>query len=231
MTGNGRNPMPELTVMMVPAPRPIRCGVKASMTRMVPRRLVSIVFCAALKCAGSRRSSGIPIPDVVTIVSRPGGLRRIVSRARSMLAASVTSMGTVANPSAASLPSRSARRPPTMTSLPGGWQEWAGPRAADDDVAAGRGEAASELEADPRGSAGDEDGAVGDVHCLLLLRAPDSDELAGAVDDGSGYRPGASMRGCARVIRRHLQCWLVLRPQAVPPSSGVPSGPPQPRRP
>jgi len=28
---------------------------------------------------------------------------------------------------------------------------------------------------------------------LLLLRAPDSDEPAGAVDDGPGYRPGASM--------------------------------------
>lgn len=30
--------MPEETVMMVPLPRAIRCGVNASMTRMVPRR-------------------------------------------------------------------------------------------------------------------------------------------------------------------------------------------------
>jgi len=29
---------------------------------------------------------------------------------------------------------------------------------------------------------------------LLLLRAPDSDELAGAVDDGLGYRPGLRVR-------------------------------------
>jgi hypothetical protein len=31
MTGNGRNPMPELTVMMAPLPRAIRCGMNASM--------------------------------------------------------------------------------------------------------------------------------------------------------------------------------------------------------
>ena len=164
--------MPELTVMMAPSPRAIRCGMNASMTRMVPRRLVSIVSCAALKCAGSRRSSGIPTPDIVTIVSRPGWLRRIVSRARSMLPGVGHVDGNGGEP------------------FGGEFVEQVGSPAADDDVAAGRGEAAGELEADSRGSAGDEDGAVGDVHCLLLLRAPDSDELAGAVDDGLGYRPG-----------------------------------------
>jgi len=110
--------MPELTVMMVPAPRPIRWGVNASMTRMVPSRLVPIVCSAALKCAGSRRSSGSPIPDIVMIVSRAGWLARIVSRARSMLAWSVTSITAVASPSSAILPSRSVRRPPAMTVLP-----------------------------------------------------------------------------------------------------------------
>src|SRR6202044_2315557 len=76
----------------------------------------------------------------------------------------------------------------------GEFVEQLGSSAADDDVAAGRGEAAGELEADSRGSAGDEDGAVGDVHCVLLLRAPNSDELVGAVDDGLGYRPGLHAR-------------------------------------
>ena len=47
-----KNPMPELTVMMVAAPRVSRCGVKASMTRMVPSRLVTTVVSATVACAG-----------------------------------------------------------------------------------------------------------------------------------------------------------------------------------
>lgn len=110
--------MPELTVMMVPAPRAIRCGVNASMTRMVPRRLVSIVFSAVLKCAGSRRSSGIMTPDMVTTVSRPGvpaisgrGPDRCCRRRSRRWKRRV-------NPLAASSLSRSVRRLATMTVLP-----------------------------------------------------------------------------------------------------------------
>ena len=199
--------MPELTVMMVPAPRPIRCGVNASMTRMVPRRLVSIVSCAALKCAGSRRSSGIPTPDIVTIVSRPGWLRRIVSRARPVLAASVTSMGTVANPSAASLSSRSARRPPTMTSLPAAAKRRASSRPIP--------------EVAP---------AMKTVRLVMSIAC----SCSGRQTATSWWARSMMVRVTGRglhvrlrtVIRRHLQRWLVLRPQAVPPSSGVPSGPP-----
>ena len=164
--------MPELTVMMVPAPRPIRCGVNASMTRMVPRRLVSIVSCAALKCAGSRRSSGIPTPE------------HRHDRVEVRVAAEDRVAGTVDAGGVGHVDGHGGEP------VSGELVEQVGSPAADDDVAADRGEPASELEADPRGGAGDEDGAVGDVHCLLLLRAPDSDELADAVDDGPGYRPG-----------------------------------------
>jgi hypothetical protein len=46
--------------------------------------------------------------------------------------------------------------------------EQAGSPAACDDGAAGRGEAAGQLQADSRGGAGDEDGAVGDVHIFSV---------------------------------------------------------------
>ena len=172
--------MPEVTVMMVPAPRSIRCGVNASMTRMVPRRLVSIVCLRGAEVRGIAQVLGDPDP----------GHRH--DRVEARVAAEDRVAGTVDAGGVGHVDGNGGEP------LSGEFAEQVGSSAADDDVAAGRGEAAGELEADPRGSAGDEDGAVGDVHCLLLLRAPDSDELVGAVDDGLGYRPGPSMRGCAR---------------------------------
>src|SRR5689334_660280 len=118
MGGNGRKAMPEVTVMKVPVPRRTRCGVKASMTRMVPSRLVSIVVAAASKCAGSRRSSRSMTPDIVTTVSSSGYRASAASRADATEVLSVTSMLIVPKPSSASSESASGLRPPTATVLP-----------------------------------------------------------------------------------------------------------------
>jgi len=115
--------MPELTVTMVPARRASRCGVKASMTRMVPSRFVATVVSAAAACAGSRRSSVSSTPDIVTTTSRSGCARRTSSRARRMESGSVTSMRTVSMPSWGW-----GLRPPAMTVLPASANRCASPR-------------------------------------------------------------------------------------------------------
>jgi len=50
--------------------------------------------------------------------------------------------------------------------------EQVGSPTSGDDGAARRGEAPGKLKADSRGGPGDEDGAVGDVHVLLLFTTP-----------------------------------------------------------
>src|SRR5580698_11545443 len=119
MTGNGRNPMPELTVMMVPAPRPIRWGVNASMTRMVPRRLVSIdAFTPHLIGRGAGTiitvSSGIgflPFPVMPTYAASKAGVHAYSEALRAQLDGTGVEVSELVPPAVATRPEAKQSNP------------------------------------------------------------------------------------------------------------------------
>ena len=198
MGGNGRKAMPEVTVMKVPAPRWIRCGVKASMTRMVPSRLVSIVVSRRLEVRGVAQVLQQHDPGMVTTVSSSGYRARTASRAR-------CDGGTVGD-----VDTESAE------AFRGEFRERLRAAAADGHGAARRGEPAGQLPPDTRGPADDENGAVGEIHEIFpSVQGADGVQARGAVQRWSlsfTNSAAASLDGIRRVRQGPRLPWSCQGP-------------------